>query len=92
MHLRILLEKYSKDYNCPGIWNSNCMQIHYMIFSSALSAATADSAYLVHECIMKTDRVLNGEIVMKTRDLDTKYTFLIKIIEILHLKKKSGFL
>lgn len=64
------------------------MQIHYMIFSSALSAATADSAYLVHECIMKTDRVLNGEIVMKTRDLDTKYTFLIKIIEILHLKKK----
>lgn len=63
-----------------------------MIFSSALSAATADSAYLVHECIMKTDRVLNGEIVMKTRDLDTKYTFLIKIIEILHLKKISGFL
>lgn len=28
-----------------------------MIFSSALSAATADSAYLVHECIMKTDSV-----------------------------------
>lgn len=28
---------------------------------------------------------------MKTRDLDTKYTFLIKFIEILHLKKNLEF-
>lgn len=40
------------------------MQIHFMIFSSALSAATADCAYLITECIMKTDRLLNGEIGM----------------------------
>lgn len=91
IYLRILLEKSSKDYNCPGIWNSNCMQILFMIFSSALSAATADSAYLVNECVMKTDRLLNGEMGTRTRDPDTKYTFLIKIIEILHLKKNLEF-
>lgn len=56
-----------------------------MIFSSALSAETAACTYLVTECIRKTDRLLNGDKLMKTRDLDTKYTFLIKIIEILHL-------
>lgn len=35
---------------------------------------------------MKSDWLLNREMGMKTRDKDTKYTFLIKIIEILHLK------
>lgn len=54
-----------------------------MIFSSALSAATADCAYLVTECIMKTKRLLNGGMGVKTRDPDAKYAFLIKIIAIL---------
>jgi len=58
-----------------------------MIFSTALLAANADSAWLITECIIKTDRLLNVESGVKTRDLHTKYTFLMKIIEILHLKK-----
>lgn len=89
IYLRILLEKYFKDYNCPGVWNSNCMQIHFMLFSLALSAATAGCAYLVKECIIKTDRLLNEKMGMKTRDLNTKYTFLM--VEILCLEQSCIF-
>lgn len=92
IYLRILLEKYFKDYNCPGMWNSNCMQIHFMLFSLALSAAMAGCAYLVKECIIKPDRLLNEKMEMKTKDLNTKYTFtIIATIEILYLKQPWNF-
>jgi len=38
---------------------------------------------------MKTDRLLNGEMGMKTGDLHTEYTSSIKIIKIPHLKNKK---
>lgn len=89
--LRILLEGYFRDYNCPGIWNSNCMQIHFMLFSLALSAATAACAYLVKGCIIKTDRLLKEKMGLKTRGPNTKYTLLIVIMEILYLKQRWIF-
>lgn len=63
--LRILFEKCFRDYNCPGIWNSNCLQIHFMLFSLALSAAIAGCACSVKGCIIETYILLNEKIGMK---------------------------
>lgn len=60
------------------------MQIHFMLFSLALSAAMAGCAYLVKGCIIKTDKLKMG---MKTRNLNTKCAFLIVTMEILYLKQ-----
>lgn len=57
-----------------------------MLFSLALSAAMAGCACLVKGCIIETDRLLNEKMGMKTRGLNTKYTFLIVTMEILYLK------